>query len=173
MPAYATKAQSRRFQFRRALRWKENRMPTYVCTAAVGRLTLDPKKEIVRSITPIRHEEIGAPRYLVQMVFYDVAPDSHYVAGRPAPANQIWVRGDIRGRRTSEQKSQMLRRVCGTSPGPAAPSRTRSGSTCRKFPPETSPNRAASCCAPGRRTHGSRRHPARCGNGSGSWPDKL
>jgi phenylpyruvate tautomerase PptA (4-oxalocrotonate tautomerase family) len=86
-------------------------MPTYVCTAAVGRLTLAQKKEIVRSITAIHHEETGAPRYLVQVVFYDVAPDSHYVAGRPASANQIWVRGDIRGGRTSEQKSQMLRRI--------------------------------------------------------------
>jgi phenylpyruvate tautomerase PptA (4-oxalocrotonate tautomerase family) len=86
-------------------------MATYVCTAAVGRLTLPQKKEIVRSITAIRHEETGAPRYLAKVVFYDVAPDSQYVAGGPAPANQIWVRGDIRGERTSEQKSQMLRRI--------------------------------------------------------------
>jgi phenylpyruvate tautomerase PptA (4-oxalocrotonate tautomerase family) len=51
------------------------------------------------------------PRYLVQVIFYDLAPDSHYVAGQPAPADQIWVRGDIRGGRTNEQKSQMLRRI--------------------------------------------------------------
>ena len=86
-------------------------MPTYVCSAAGGRLTPDQKAEIVRSITAIHHEETGAPRYLVQVIFYDVAPDSHYIAGRPAPANQIWVRGDIRSGRTNEQKSQMLRRI--------------------------------------------------------------
>jgi len=28
-----------------------------------------------------------------------------------APADQIWVRGDIRGGRTDEQKSKMLNRI--------------------------------------------------------------
>src|SRR5260370_5058212 len=86
-------------------------MPTYVCSAGIGRLTPVQKAEIVRSITAFHHEETGAPRYLVQVIFYDLAPDSHYVAGQLAPADQIWVRGDIRGGRTNEQKSQMLRRI--------------------------------------------------------------
>jgi len=86
-------------------------MPTYVCAAAAGRLTPVQKAEIVRSITLIHHEETGAPRYLVQVIFYDVAPGSHYIAGRPASANQIWVRGDIRSGRTNEQKTQLLRRI--------------------------------------------------------------
>ena len=86
-------------------------MPTYVCSAAIERLTPVQKAEIVRSITTIHHEETGAPRYLVQVIFYDLAPDSHYVAGQLAPADQIWVRGDIRGGRTNEQKSQMLHRI--------------------------------------------------------------
>src|ERR1700756_4513002 len=86
-------------------------MPTYVCSAAGGGLTPVQKAEIVRSITTIHHEETGAPRYLVQVIFHDIAPDSHYIAGRPAPANQIWVRGDIRSGRTNDQKSQMLRRI--------------------------------------------------------------
>ena len=86
-------------------------MPTYVCSAATGRLTSDQRAEIVRRITAIHHEETGAPRYLVQVIFHDVAPGNHYVAGRPAPADQIWIRADIRGGRTDEQKSQMLRRI--------------------------------------------------------------
>ena len=80
-------------------------MPTYICSAAAGRLTTVQKTEIVRTITAIHHEETGASRYLDQVIFYDLAPDSHYVAGQPAPADQIWVRGDIRGGRTNEQKS--------------------------------------------------------------------
>ena len=86
-------------------------MPTYVCAAAAGRLTPDQKTEIVRSITAIHHEETGAPRYFVKVIFDDVAPGSHFVAGRPAPADQIWVRGDIRAGRTDEQKAQMARRI--------------------------------------------------------------
>ena len=36
-------------------------MPTYVCSAATGRLTSDQKTQIVRSITETHHEETGAP----------------------------------------------------------------------------------------------------------------
>ena len=86
-------------------------MPTYVCSAAAGRLTPLQKTEIVRAITAIHHEETGAPRYLVQVIFHELGPHSHYVAGQPAPADQMWVRGDIRAGRTNEQKSRMLRRI--------------------------------------------------------------
>ena len=55
-------------------------MPTYACSAAAGRLTPAQKLEIVQSITAIHHEETGAPRYFVQVIFYDIAPDNHYVA---------------------------------------------------------------------------------------------
>ena len=86
-------------------------MPTYVCSAATGRLTPVQKAEVVRSITAIHHEETGAPRYLVQVIFYDIAPGNHYVAGRPAPADQICIRCDTRSGKTNTQKSQMLRRI--------------------------------------------------------------
>src|SRR5260370_9083971 len=86
-------------------------MPTYVCSAAVGRLTPAQKAEIVNSITTIHHEETGAPRYLVLVIFHDLAPGNCYLGDRPAPADQIWIRGDIRSGRTNEQKSQMLRRI--------------------------------------------------------------
>jgi phenylpyruvate tautomerase PptA (4-oxalocrotonate tautomerase family) len=49
-------------------------MPTYACSAAAGRLTPAQKLEIVQSITAIHHEETGAPRYFVQVIFYDIAP---------------------------------------------------------------------------------------------------
>jgi phenylpyruvate tautomerase PptA (4-oxalocrotonate tautomerase family) len=86
-------------------------MPTYVCSAAVGRLTPAQKAEIVNRIATIHHEETGAPRYLVLVIFHDLAPGNCYLGDRPAPADQIWIRGDIRSGRTNEQKSQMLRRI--------------------------------------------------------------
>jgi phenylpyruvate tautomerase PptA (4-oxalocrotonate tautomerase family) len=49
-------------------------MPTYACSAAAGRLTPAEKLEIVQSITAIHHGETGAPRYFVQVIFYDIAP---------------------------------------------------------------------------------------------------
>jgi hypothetical protein len=33
----------------------------------------------------------GAPRHLIQVIFYAFAPDSHYVIGRRAPGNRIWI----------------------------------------------------------------------------------
>jgi phenylpyruvate tautomerase PptA (4-oxalocrotonate tautomerase family) len=57
-------------------------MPTYVCTAAVGRLTPVQKTEIVRRITAIHHEETDAPRYFVQVIFYDITPGNHYINRR-------------------------------------------------------------------------------------------
>jgi phenylpyruvate tautomerase PptA (4-oxalocrotonate tautomerase family) len=86
-------------------------MPTYACSTAAGRLTPRQKLEIVKSITAIHHEETDAPRYLVQVIFYDIAPGNHYIAGQLAPAGQIWIRGDIRAGRTEEQKSRMLSRI--------------------------------------------------------------
>ena len=86
-------------------------MPTYACSAAAGRLTPAQKVEIVQSITAIHHEETGAPRYLVQVIFYDIAPGSHYIGGQLAPASQMWIRGDIRDGRSEEQKRRMLSRI--------------------------------------------------------------
>jgi phenylpyruvate tautomerase PptA (4-oxalocrotonate tautomerase family) len=86
-------------------------MPTYACSTAAGRLTSGQKLEIVKAITAIHHEETGAPRYLVQVIFYDISPGSHYIAGQSAPAGQIWIRGDIRDGRTEEQKHRMLSRL--------------------------------------------------------------
>ena len=86
-------------------------MPTYACSIAAGRLTSAQKVEIVQSITAIHHEETGAPRYLVQVIFYDIVPGNHYIGGQLAPAGQIWIRGDIRDGRTEKQKSRMISRI--------------------------------------------------------------
>ena len=86
-------------------------MPLYACTATLGRLTLAQKTEIAKSITAIYHEETGAPGYLVQVIFYDIAPGNHYLAGRPAPADEICIRCDTRSGKTNAEKSEMLRRI--------------------------------------------------------------
>jgi phenylpyruvate tautomerase PptA (4-oxalocrotonate tautomerase family) len=86
-------------------------MPTYACSILAGRLTPAQKAEIVRCITTVQHEETGAPRYLVQVIFYELASGNHYVAGELARPEQIWIRGDLRSGRTEEQKAQILRRI--------------------------------------------------------------
>jgi phenylpyruvate tautomerase PptA (4-oxalocrotonate tautomerase family) len=53
-------------------------------TTTAERLTRIQKTEIVRSITAIHHEKTGAPRYLVQVIFHDLAPDSRGSLGGKA-----------------------------------------------------------------------------------------
>jgi phenylpyruvate tautomerase PptA (4-oxalocrotonate tautomerase family) len=86
-------------------------MPIYFCTAAEGRLTSVQKAEIAEAITAIYHEETGAPRYLVRVIFNDIAPGNHYVAGRLGSADEIWVRCDTRSGKTESVKNKMIRRI--------------------------------------------------------------
>ncbi len=86
-------------------------MPTYACSTAAGRLTPAQKTDIVRCISTVHHEETGAPRYLVQVIFYEVASGNHYIAGELARPDQIWIRGDLRSGRTEVQKGKILRRI--------------------------------------------------------------
>lgn len=86
-------------------------MPTYVCSTEAGRLTQAQRLGIVESLTAIHAEETDAPRYLVQVVFCDVQPHSLYVGGKPAPAGQVWIRGDIRSGRTTAVKRRMIERI--------------------------------------------------------------
>jgi phenylpyruvate tautomerase PptA (4-oxalocrotonate tautomerase family) len=86
-------------------------MPIYFCTAAEGRLTSDQKTEIAKAITTIYNEETGAPRYLVQVIFNDITPGNHFIAGKVGSADQIWVRCDTRSGKTDSEKNKMIRRI--------------------------------------------------------------
>jgi phenylpyruvate tautomerase PptA (4-oxalocrotonate tautomerase family) len=98
-------------------------MPTYVCSTAVGRLTVEHKAKIARAITTVHSEEALAPRYLVQVIFQEVGPSQNYIGGKAAPLGQIWIRADIRAGRTETQRTtlqlRMAKEICeitGSSP---------------------------------------------------------
>jgi phenylpyruvate tautomerase PptA (4-oxalocrotonate tautomerase family) len=84
-------------------------MPNFVCSAPLGRLMPVQKTAIAQKITDIHHEETGGARYMVEVIFHDLA--SPNIAGRPAPADQICIRGDTRSGKTNEQKNQMVGRL--------------------------------------------------------------
>ena len=85
-------------------------MPTYAFTSN-RKFMLEQKESIVQSVTAIHAKEASAPRYFVQVVFYDVSPDSLYIGGEPAPAGHVWVNSLIRSGRTKEQKAAILQRI--------------------------------------------------------------
>lgn len=86
-------------------------MPTYVCWSRAGKLSPDQRQRIAKSITEIHHEVALAPRYFVQVVFNELEPKSHFVAGEEADPSHIWIRADIRSGRTQEQKSRLMTRI--------------------------------------------------------------
>jgi len=86
-------------------------MPTYLCFAAAGSLTESQKERLAKAITTIHCEEAIAPRYYAQVLFRTYEPGEHFMGGEPAPAGQIWIRGEIRAGRTEGQKSRLLLRL--------------------------------------------------------------
>jgi phenylpyruvate tautomerase PptA (4-oxalocrotonate tautomerase family) len=86
-------------------------MPTYVCTAAVNRLTADQKQAIAKVLATAHAEETHVPPYIVQVIFNELLPGKHFINGYPVGPDQIWIRGDIRAGRTDAQKTAIVTRM--------------------------------------------------------------
>jgi phenylpyruvate tautomerase PptA (4-oxalocrotonate tautomerase family) len=71
---------------------ERNRMPTYTCRSTVDTNSTAARPRIARAITEIHHEVAVAARFSVQVLFHDLAPESLYVGGRPAPVGHVWIR---------------------------------------------------------------------------------
>ena len=86
-------------------------MPTYAVYAQAGLIAPDARARIARTITEIHSQVALAPRYFVQVVFVELQPSSHFIAGEPASPTHVWIRTDLRSGRTVEQKAEMLGRL--------------------------------------------------------------
>ncbi|MGX6999409.1 tautomerase family protein [Caballeronia sp. KNU42] len=83
-------------------------MPTYIVSAAVGRLSADVKQRIAEDITRIHNQATGAQSFFAQVIFNDVPHGNHFVGGSPLRTEQIFVHGHIRAGRTAERKRELL-----------------------------------------------------------------
>lgn len=86
-------------------------MPTYLCTYRRDGLSEPQKARIAEAITRAHSEETGAPASFVQVVFSAQSASDAFVGGAPAPAGQMWIRGDIRAGRTEVQKRALMLRI--------------------------------------------------------------
>lgn len=86
-------------------------MPTYVVAAAEGRLDAQLKHAIASGITRAHSEATGAQAFFAQVIFQDIAAGNHFLAGQPIASDHIFVHGEIRAGRTSEQKQRLLERI--------------------------------------------------------------
>src|SRR5438094_1886850 len=82
-------------------------MPTYVCVVKAGLLNNLQKHRIAAAITRLHSETTGAPTWLVQVVIDESDQRQCYLGGQRAE-HQIWIRGDIRAGRTSEQRQRLM-----------------------------------------------------------------
>jgi phenylpyruvate tautomerase PptA (4-oxalocrotonate tautomerase family) len=82
-------------------------MPTYVCVVEPGLLNDEQKQRIASAITRLHGEATRAPTWLVQVVIDESDQRQRYLAGQRAEP-QIWIRGDIRAGRTSEQREPLI-----------------------------------------------------------------
>ncbi|MFM7506365.1 MAG: tautomerase family protein [Rubrivivax sp.] len=83
-------------------------MPTYVVTAPAGRLSAPQKERLAGRITDIHCRLTGAPAYLAQVIFSDVAPGNYFLGGKPLQDDNVFVHGQIRAGRGPEIKEPLV-----------------------------------------------------------------
>jgi phenylpyruvate tautomerase PptA (4-oxalocrotonate tautomerase family) len=83
-------------------------MPTYVVQATSGRLNAEQRQAIAREITRAHSSATGAQGFFAQVIFNDIPTGCHFMGGAPIETDQIFVQGQIRAGRTSEQKKGLL-----------------------------------------------------------------
>ncbi|WP_186251305.1 tautomerase family protein [Burkholderia gladioli] len=83
-------------------------MPTYVVSAAAGRLDAQQKARIAAGITEAHSQATGAQGFFAQVIFVPIAEGDHFLGGRPLKSDQIHVNGQIRAGRNAEQKRRLL-----------------------------------------------------------------
>jgi phenylpyruvate tautomerase PptA (4-oxalocrotonate tautomerase family) len=86
-------------------------MPTYSCTVAEGQLSQSQKAAIAKAITDIHCRVAVAPTYFAQVIFNEVKPGNHFVAGRPLDHKTVFVYGTIRTGRPADVKKALLKEL--------------------------------------------------------------
>lgn len=86
-------------------------MPTYTCWSEAGIVSPEDRAKVAIALTEIHHEVASASRYLVQVLFVDLAAGSQFLGGQPVPDGYVWIRADIRAGRTEALKRQLLERI--------------------------------------------------------------
>ena len=83
-------------------------MPTY--TISNSNLTIKPKlkKEIAKEVTNIHKSITGANAYFAQVIFNKTKNNSHFMGGKKVKDPQLFLHGQIRGGRSSEQKKKLI-----------------------------------------------------------------
>jgi len=82
-------------------------MPTYQVFTPAGALNDEGKQRAAQAITRAHCDATGAPPFYVQVIFAETKDADRYVGGGRFNRH-LWVRGDVRTGRTSEQRRAWL-----------------------------------------------------------------
>lgn len=83
-------------------------MPTYTCTALLGRLTQDQKDRLAREITRTHNEVTGAATFFAQVIFNEVPEGGYFVGGAPLANDQLFIHGQIRAGRSAQDRAKLI-----------------------------------------------------------------
>jgi phenylpyruvate tautomerase PptA (4-oxalocrotonate tautomerase family) len=84
-------------------------VPTYVCYSHAGAITPEQQQQLASAITDAHCRATGAPVSFTQVIFRDLTPSGHFIGGRPAGPDSLWVHGTIRDGRPDSVKSDLVR----------------------------------------------------------------
>jgi phenylpyruvate tautomerase PptA (4-oxalocrotonate tautomerase family) len=74
-------------------------------------LTGDQEGKIAAAITEAHHQNAGAPGFFAQVLFVTLPERKHYIGGKLNSAPQIYVHGLIRGGRSADAKSNLIKQI--------------------------------------------------------------
>lgn len=80
-------------------------MPTYLCRSGPDAITDEQRAELARRFTTVHATATHAPPSFVQVIFEDLLPGRHHIAGRPADPRSVFVHGHIREGRPPEVRT--------------------------------------------------------------------
>lgn len=86
-------------------------MPTYTVSSRIGLIDQEHRAAVAELLTTLHNEIAVAPRYLVQVLFNDLATGALFLAGKQAPEGHVWIHADIRSGRTQQQKTDLLEQI--------------------------------------------------------------
>ena len=86
-------------------------MPTYTCTYRSGRIEARNRARIANVIARTHSEVTGAPLYFAQVIFNEVPSGYHFIGGKPANPDQIFVFGHIRAGRSAIDRKTLINKL--------------------------------------------------------------
>ena len=83
-------------------------MPYYSVTAITGRFSPDQKARLAEAVTDIHCNVTGAPRFLVTLVFNEVAVGDCFIGGKGLKFDNVLVHGHVEGGYSCEIKKHLV-----------------------------------------------------------------